>query len=139
MQCVSDKYAQSLPGRIAGRAVKWSGLGSGLVLTAVLAYIGVTMQGHGRSLLAVMVAANLLMLAFGAWRAFPVWLRAGLSVARGFHWTVNLMFGCLALVLLFHASSPKRALTLGIVSMMFVLWAAAARRLTQGHDQVAVA
>ena len=136
MYCVAEDRTQSVWRRIAGRALMWSGFASGVALTILLGYIAFMVHGHGRSLMLLMVGVNLLMLTPWQWRALPAWLYAGLAVARGFHWAVNLMFGSLGLLLLVHAGAPRRALAFGIVSMMFVLWAAAARRLTR-HGAVA--
>lgn len=123
--------------RLARRALLWAGFGSGVALTAVLAFITPLTHGHGRVLMLVMLIVNIAMLTPWNWRTLPQSLCAFLAVLRGFHWVINLVFGLLGLLLLTHASSPRRALAYAALSLMFVLWAAAARRLTQSGASIA--
>lgn len=130
MSGVAADNTRILFGRIA-RSV-WLGLGvaCGIALTALLGAAAYHSHDQHRSFVYVIIAINILMLVPWQWRKLPEWLYASLAVARGFHWAINLGFAALGMLLLFHAHAPRRALAFAIVSVMFVLWAGAARRLT---------
>ena len=128
---------QPLAARIVGKAMLWSGIASGIALTAMQAYVAQFARAEGRTLLLVMIVVNIAMLTPWNWRTLPGWLVTGLSVARGFHWVLNLMFGALGLLLLAHAGTQRRAMAFAALSLMFVLWAAAARRLTKDGANLA--
>lgn len=117
--------------KLARKALLWSGLGSGIALTLVFAFLARSTHANTRGLIFIMIAINLAMLVPWKWQSLPQWLHAPFGIARGFHWVINLMFGCFGLLLLTHAGQPKRAVAFGVLSLMFVLWAAAARRLTR--------
>jgi len=128
---VATDNKRTLLGRIARSAWIGMGVACGIALTGLMGAAVWYSHGHGRSFIAVIVAINLLMLVPWQWRKLPKWLHASLAVARGFHWAVNLGFAMLGILMLFHAHAPRQALAFAIVSAMFVLWAGAARRLTQ--------
>lgn len=129
--------SRSALARLARRSLLWSGFASGIALTALMAYVASLTHGHGRVLLVVLLAVNIVMLTPWNWRTAPHWLCAALAVARGFHWAVHLVFAMLGLILLTHASSPRRALAFATMSLMFAAWAAAARLLTRDGAAIA--
>ena len=124
---------------LARQALFAIGLVSGVALTVTLTVLAWRTPHNGRVIMIVMIVMNLFMLMPAVWRALPGWLHTGLAVARGLHWVINLAFAGLGLLLLMHAQSPRRALALMALSLMFVLWAAAARRLTQTAGRLAAA
>jgi hypothetical protein len=125
-----ETWNKSAAHKLAHRALLWSGLASGIALTLVLAFLARSTQANTRGLILLMVAVNIVMLIPWKWQSLPQWAHAPLAIARGFHWIVNLMFGGFGLLLLAHAGAPRRAVAFGVLALMFVLWAAAARRLT---------
>lgn len=115
--------------RAAKSVLLWGGLASGVVLTVLTAAAWFA-PGRGHAVFAVLIILNILMLIPWVWRALPNWLYATLAVVRGFHWAVNIGLASLGLLMLLHASAPRRALAFAVVSMMFLLWASAARKVT---------
>jgi hypothetical protein len=134
MSSLAEMWEHSRVHKIAHRLLLWSGMASGLTLTLVLAFMARSTGEHTRGLILLMVLVNILMMVPWQWKSMPQWLYAPMAIARGFHWIVNLMFGCFGLLLLAHAGAPRRAIAFGVLSMMFVLWAAAARRLSHRDD-----
>ena len=119
------------------RGLVWSGFGSGVALTALLAFIVPLVHGQSRAMLLIMLAVNVVMLLPWNWRTLPRPVCACLAILRGFHWAVNVVFGFVGLLLLPHAATPRRALAYAALSLMFVLWAAAGRRLSADGATVA--
>ncbi len=130
MTSIKAAWDNSRTHKIAHRLLLWSGLASGITLTLVLAFLARSTGTNARGLILLMVAVNIIMLVPWRWQSMPQWLYAPMAVARGFHWIVNLMFGGFGLLLLTHAGAPRRAIAFAVLSLMFVLWAAAARRFT---------
>ncbi len=130
MSSFADSWKSSIAHKIAHKALLWGGMASGVALTLALVFVARSAGAHTRGLILAMVAINIVMLVPWSFRTMPHWLYAALAIARGFHWVVNLMFACFGLLLLAHAGEPRRAVAFGILSLMFVMWAAAARRLT---------
>ena len=130
MDC--DK-ATDEPGKTGGlvhMALLAGGLASGVALTVLLSVVAYYAQGHNRALVLILIVGNLFVMVPWHLRTMPQWFDAGLAIARGFHWIVNLIFASLGLLLLSHAGQPKRALAFGTLALMFVLWARTARWLT---------
>ena len=130
MDCVKSARPASGSGKVIQKVMLYSGFASGIVLTVMLGAVAWLAPGHYRPLLLVMIVGNIFMMVPWHRWTMPQWFNAGLAIARGFHWVVNLIFASLGLLLLTHAGHPKRALAFGALALMFVLWAGAARRLT---------
>lgn len=130
MSTIAETWKTSFAHKIARKVLLWSGMGSGVAITVALAFMARSTASHTRGLIFAMIAINIVMLIPWSLRTMPQWLYAALAIARGFHWVVNLMFACFGLLLLAHAGAPRNAVAFGVLSLMFALWAAAARRLT---------
>lgn len=130
MRSFAEFWETSLTHRVAHRGLMWLGLACGVTLTAVLAFLAHSAGANARVLIVAMIATNVVMIVPWNWSALPRWASTGIAIARGFHWIVNLMFAFFGLIMLMHADDPRRAIAFGVLSMMFALWAAAARRLT---------
>ena len=135
MSSIAETWKTSFAHKVAHKALLWGGMASGVALTLALAFVARSTGAHTRGLILAMVAINIVMLVPWSFRTMPQWLYAGLAIARGFHWVVNLMFAGFGLLLLAHAGEPHRAVAFGVLSLMFVMWAAAARRLTHRDDE----
>jgi hypothetical protein len=127
---IAETWKTSTTHKIAHKALVWGGMASGIAITMALMFVSRSAPGNTRGLIFAMVAINIVMLIPWSFKSMPQWLYASLAIARGFHWVVNLMFACFGLLLLAHAGEPRRAIAFGLLSLMFVMWAAAARRLT---------
>ena len=130
MTSMVQAWNDSTAHKVAHKLLLWSGMASGIALTLVLAFMARSTGANARGLILLMVGVNIIMLVPWKWQSMPQWLYAPMAIARGFHWIVNLMFGGFGLLLLAHAGAPRRAIAFGVLSLMFVLWAAAARRFT---------
>ena len=130
MDCVASAKEPGRVRQFLHQGFVFCGLVCGLTLTCTMAYAALFARTPCRSLLIVMIAANLLMMVPWHLLPMPQWFEAGLAIARGFHWVVNLMFASFGLFLLTHAGQPRRAMEFGAIALMFALWAAAARRIT---------
>jgi FtsH-binding integral membrane protein len=126
----AQTWKTSFAHKVAHKALIWSGMASGIAITLALAFIARTAAVHTGGLIYAMIAVNIVMLVPWSFRTMPEWLYGGLAMARGFHWIVNLMFAGFGLLLLAHAHELRSAIAFGGLSIMFALWAAAARRLT---------
>jgi hypothetical protein len=127
---IAETWKTSIAHKVAHKLLVGSGMASGIALTLALAFVARSAPLHTGGLIYAMITVNIIMLIPWSFRTMPQWLYATLAIARGFHWIVNLMFAGFGLLLLAHAAELRSALAFGLLSFMFAVWAAAARRLT---------
>ncbi len=130
MSSIAETWKTSFAHKVAHKALVLGGMASGIAITLALAFVAGSAPAHTGGLIYAMIAVNIVMLVPWSFRTMPQWLYASLAIARGFHWIVNLMFAGFGLLLLAHSNELRNAIAFGMLSFMFALWAAAARRLT---------
>jgi hypothetical protein len=115
---------------IAPNLMFWAGVASGAALVVLLSATALSPHSHGRAVLGLLIATNLIFLARCLLRDPSPWTAAAFGLVRGLHWVLSMAVAGLALLLTLHAETPGRALALAGLSLLLVLSAAATRRLT---------
>ena len=95
---------------VAPSLLFWSGVASGATLVVLLSATALSSHSHGRAVLGLLIATNLMFLARCLWRQPPLWAVAAFGLMRGMHWVLSMAVAGLALLLMLHAETPNRAL-----------------------------